>query len=194
MEDTRRHGQGFDLSFSHMGFFVTDLARMEDFYRRVMRFTVTDRGTLPVPGGSVGLVFLSRNPEEHHQIVLATGKPADCNFNVINQISFRVASLGELRALHRVLAGEAAISDLQAITHGNAISIYFRDPEGNRIEVFFDTPWYCVQPMREPLDLTEPDEVIMARAERIASAAPQFMPRAAWVEKMRHNMAHGVNA
>jgi catechol 2,3-dioxygenase len=38
-------------------------------------------------------------------------------------------------------------------THGNAMSIYFRDPEGNRLEVFMDTPWYCEQPLREPIDL-----------------------------------------
>ena len=30
--------------FSHVGIYVRDIAKMEDFYRRVMGFIVTDRG------------------------------------------------------------------------------------------------------------------------------------------------------
>lgn len=68
------------LAFSHMGFYVRDLPLMEDFYSRVLGFTVTDRGELPTPKGKVGLVFLSRDPNEHHQIVLATGRPDNLPF------------------------------------------------------------------------------------------------------------------
>src|SRR5207249_954482 len=60
------------VSFSHFGLYVTDLPRMEDFYARVLGLLVSDRGKLP--GGS-DLVFLSRDPDEHHQLVLATGRP-----------------------------------------------------------------------------------------------------------------------
>lgn len=44
------------------------------------------------------LVFLSRDPNEHHQLVLASGRPAESNppgFNVINQISLRVPDLDQ---------------------------------------------------------------------------------------------------
>jgi len=34
----------FSLSFSHVGIFVTDLARMMDFYTRFLGFVVSDRG------------------------------------------------------------------------------------------------------------------------------------------------------
>jgi len=51
------------LSLSHMGFYVNDIARMEDFYSRVLEFTVTDRGALQTPNGEVRLVFLSRDPQ-----------------------------------------------------------------------------------------------------------------------------------
>jgi catechol-2,3-dioxygenase len=182
------------LSFSHMGFFVHDLLRMEAFYRRLMGFIVTDRGHLETPSGRVDLVFLSRDPREHHQIVLASGRPEALPFNVINQISFRLGSLRELKQLHAMVEAEPGLSEIRAVTHGNAISLYFRDPEGNRIEVFMDTPWYCIQPMREPLDLTRTDEQIMADAERIASAAPDYMPREAWVQRMRERMAQGIHA
>lgn len=173
------------LRFSHFGFFVRDIAAMEDFYTRVLGLVVTDRGLL----GTMQLVFLSRDPEEHHQIVLVTGRPADTPFNPINQISFRVAGVGELRALNRRLQSEPKVADRIAVTHGNAISIYFRDPEGNRIEVFFDTPWYCRQPLREPVDLEQPDDVLLAQSEAIARAQPDFKPRAEWVAGMRALMA-----
>ena len=35
-----------DLAFSHIGFYVTDIERMEAFYTRFLGFTVTDRGAL----------------------------------------------------------------------------------------------------------------------------------------------------
>ena len=33
-----------DLQFAHMGIYVTDLAKMADFYHRVMGFPITDEG------------------------------------------------------------------------------------------------------------------------------------------------------
>ena len=63
------------ISFSHIGIYVRDIVRMEAFYTRFLGFTATDRGDLVTPHGKVGLLFLSRDPTEHHQIVLATGRP-----------------------------------------------------------------------------------------------------------------------
>lgn len=172
------------LVFSHMGFYVRDLARMARFYKEVLCFTQTDQGDL----GAVQIVFLSRDPSEHHQIILATGRPADLGFNVINQISFRVPDLATLRLVRNRVAAEPDVTELLCATHGNAVSIYFRDPEGNRLEVFMDTPWYCEQPLREPIDLDLPDTTIMARAEAIASSRPQFQPRAQWQARMARLM------
>lgn len=172
-----------ELAFSHVGLHATDLDAMEDFYVRVLGLTVTDRGAL----GATRLVFLSRDPTEHHQIVFASGRPEALPFNVVNQVSFRVADLAGLRALSRRLR-DAPATDLAPVTHGNAISLYFRDPEGNRLEVFFDTPWYCTQPVREPVDLEQSDDALLAHAEAIARAQPDFEPRAQWVERMRARM------
>src|SRR5262245_31642111 len=164
-----------ELSFSHMGIFVTDPARMEDFYTRVLGFAVTDRGVL----GSISLVFLSRDPRDHHQIVLAAGRPADGGFNPINQISFRMADLGGLREMHRRLEGEG-VRELAAVSHGNALSLYFKDPEGNRIELFIDTPWYVEQPVRVPIDMKLPEAELWAWAERDARARAGFRPAEEW--------------
>lgn len=164
------------LALSHMGIYVRDLERMARFYKEILGFTETDRGSL----GQVRLVFLSRNPNEHHQIVLASGRPEDATYSVINQLSFRVPDLATLKYVHRRASVEPDVSDMAPVCHGNAISIYFRDPEGNRLEVFLDTPWYCEQPVREPIDLSQPDDVIMANALAMARDRPQFQDRADW--------------
>ncbi len=172
-----------DLQFSHIGLYVSDLPLMAGFYKQALRFTQTDAGDL----GTVQLVFLSRDPREHHQLVLATGRPADMGFNVVNQISFRVPDIATLRQYHdRMLAGGAR--DMHPVTHGNAVSVYCRDPEGNRLELFMDTPWYCDQPLREPVDLSQPDEAILAQAEAIAKRLPRFMSRAQWQADVARRM------
>ncbi|WP_275892593.1 MULTISPECIES: VOC family protein [unclassified Variovorax] len=172
-----------NLQFSHIGLYVSDLPRMARFYRQALRFTQTDAGDL----GAVQLVFLSRDPREHHQLVLATGRPADAGFNVVNQISFRVPDIATLRQFHDRLLAEGA-SDMHPVTHGNAVSVYCRDPEGNRLELFMDTPWYCEQPLREPVDLSQSDEVILGRAEAIARRFPKFMSRAEWQAEVARRM------
>ena len=53
------------LQLSHMGFAVHDIAAMSSYYREVLDFRITDQGKL----GDIDLVFLSRNQNEHHQIV-----------------------------------------------------------------------------------------------------------------------------
>ncbi len=179
------------ISFSHIGIYVRDIARMEAFYTRFLGFTVTDRGDLDTPRGKVGLVFLSRDPNEHHQIVLATGRPEDSGFNTVNQMSFRVDSLDTLRTLYNGmvdgdLCGE--MSEVSPACHGNALSVYVRDPEGNRLELFIDTPWYVNQPMRVPFDFSLDNAALWTWAERHARALPGFRPRAEWVREMTQKM------
>jgi catechol-2,3-dioxygenase len=171
------------LAFSHVGIWVWDIAGMADFYTRVLGFTVTDHGRL----NAIELVFLSRNPSEHHEIVLASGRPRELAFNAINQISLRIESLAALRALWRRLRDENA-AEIAPVTHGNAISVYFRDREGNRLEIFLDTPWHTPQPCREAVDLDQPDDAIWQKVEALCRGRPGFKPRAEWEAEMRARM------
>jgi catechol-2,3-dioxygenase len=172
------------LAFSHMGIFVADPARMEDFYTRVLGFTVTDRGNL----GATQLIFLSRDPKEHHQIVLASGRPPGAGFNTINQISFRMAEFAGLREMHRRIQREG-MKEIAPVSHGNALSVYFKDPEGNRIELFVDTPWYVLQPLRVPMDMSLADAELWAWAEAEARKQPGFTKVEQWRDEISGKMA-----
>jgi catechol-2,3-dioxygenase len=167
------------LSFSHIGIYVRDLERMADFYSRVLGFAVSDRGELDTPHGKVSLVFLTRDPRDHHQIVLASGRPDSLPFNLINQISFRVQDFAGLRELHRAIQSEP-VSEISPVSHGNALSVYFKDPEGNRIELFVDTPWYVDQPMRIPMDMSLSDQALWQWAHDTARRLPGYQPVEQW--------------
>jgi len=163
-------------ALSHFGIHVTDIGRMEDFYTRALGLLVSDRGALP---NGPTLVFLSRDPDEHHQLVLVTGRPPGPGYNVVNQISFKLPTLAELKAAHARMR-EEGVKEFRVVTHGNAWSIYFADPEGNRVELFVDTPWHTPQPFAEPFDIEAPPDAIMAETERICRSRPGFSSRAQW--------------
>jgi catechol 2,3-dioxygenase-like lactoylglutathione lyase family enzyme len=168
------------LTFSHFGFFVRDIDTMVEFYTRVLGFAISDRGELDTPRGRLSFAFLTRDPREHHQIVMATGRPDDLSFNTINQISFRMEDFAGLREMYRAVQSEKAVSEIAPVSHGNALSVYFRDPEGNRIELFVDTPWYVDQPMRIPMDMSLSDEALWQWAEATARKLPGYKPVEQW--------------
>ena len=122
--------------------------------------------------------------------MLATGRPTDLSFSVINQISLRVPDLATLREVRNRAQADPDVTDMVCATHGNAVSIYFRDPEGNRLEVFMDMPWYCEQPLREPIDLDQSDEAVMAAAEALARSRPKFRSRTQWISEMEQLMGY----
>lgn len=181
------------VRFSHMGFFVRNLRQLTDFYTGLLGFAVTDQGRLEGPSGPVDLVFLSRDPAEHHQLVLCSGRPESIGFNTINQISFRVDNISALRHFYFALS-DFPVSDVQPVTHGNAISVYFRDPEGNRIELFVDTPWYVTQPIRVPIDLTLDDSSLMKHVESHARSLPGFQPVEQWRSALRAKVFNAVDS
>lgn len=181
------------MRFSHLGICTTDLPAMEDFYVRVLGFTVTDRGNAL---GS-DLVFLSRDPRDHHQIVLGSGRPRDLPPNTanpmfgpcINQISFALDDLAALRRMDAHLKANYPAADPIYANHGTAWSIYLHDPEGNFLEMFVDSPWYCSQPVFEPLDLGLSDAEIFAQTEALARSGQGFQPAEAWRAEIGRQMA-----
>ena len=66
--------------FSHMGLVVKDIAMMEDFYTNVIGFERTDGG---MTGQGVTMIFMTLDPEEHHQVFLVEGRPDDMPTNTL---------------------------------------------------------------------------------------------------------------
>lgn len=56
------------------------------------------------------------------------------------------------------------------ISHGNAWSLYFTDPEGNGLEVFVDSPFHVPQPYADGAGFSQSDDGV-AEATR-AKLAP----------------------
>ncbi|MFP6681176.1 MAG: VOC family protein [Gammaproteobacteria bacterium] len=173
------------VNFRHMGINVTDIDRMADFYCRVMGFVISDEG---VASFGSRIVFLTQDPEEHHQLVLIDGRPDDVSFNTINQISCKLESLSDLRGYFNFLM-ENGVEKIDPVDHGNAWSMYFPDPEGNFMEFYVDTPFYSPQPCREALDLTQSDDEILRRTEAMCRERPGFILRNEWQIGIRERIA-----
>ena len=150
---------------AHMGIYVQDRDKMEQFYTEVLGLMVTDRGE---GRSGMHLTFMSANPQNHHQVVLVTGRPDTSGFNPIQQISFMVDSLADLREVHNRALSLGA-TEMRPVTHGNAWSVYFKDPEGNTVEAYLDTPFHVPQPHGKPLDL---DQIGRADSARDGGGVP----------------------
>lgn len=164
---------------SHFGIFVRDIDAMTRFYTQVFGLQLTDEGI--GKNFRMPLHFLSGSPAQHHQLVLAAGRPADAPSTVM-QMSFKVAAIDDLRRV-RTGALAAGATQMRGMNHGNALSIYFADPEGNTVEVYLDTPWYVPQPHGDPLDLDKPDAQIWAETEAACRADPKFEPVQQWAAR-----------
>src|ERR1700745_3458014 len=80
---------------SHVGLYVHDVPKMIDFYTKVLGFVVSD-------GAEDGrITFLSRNPSDHHQVVLVRGRTTDTETPMVQQVSFNVGNLAAVQRAYR---------------------------------------------------------------------------------------------
>jgi catechol 2,3-dioxygenase len=155
--------------------YVHDVERMIDFYTNTLGFEVTDRGPLGDPDGGVEIVFLSQTANHHHQVAFITGRDEPDASNNVHHVAFRSAgTLDDLKALNKTLEADAEVTEIIPLCHGNAWSVYFRDPEFNGVEVFIDTPWHVRQPQGAPLDLDKSNDEIVESTRAHFSNEPEF--------------------
>ncbi len=152
----------------HVGLRATNPAASAEFYRDVLGMQIVGGSAPDHPFGATA--FLSSRPgEESHEIALFAN-PAFAH------VAFKVSSLAELRSCYaRVVERNIPIKFLA--NHGVSFAFYFDDPDGNMIEVYWPTGELrrSLQPQMEPLDLSQPDEALLAkiaatRAQAVAVA------------------------
>ncbi len=143
----------------HVGIYVHDLMAQRDFWSRVMGLQIADEDL-----DGLGMVFLSSHPdEEHHEFVLMRGRDVPREAKVVQQVSFKVPTIDDLKEYHaRLVAEDVEIERI--VSHGNALGMYFFDPEGNRIELYYKTGFPVPQPHGEAIDLEASAEELLAKA------------------------------
>ena len=149
-------------SLGHVGIYAEDLMKQRDFYTRVLGLTIADEDL-----EERGMTFLSADPDrEHHEFVLMKGRVSNDGDKVIQQISFIVPSLDDLKEYHARLVGECIQID-RIVSHGIAFGMYFFDPEGNRIELYVKTNFKVPQPLGDPIDIGASNDELwdLARAQ-----------------------------
>lgn len=175
------------LRLGHVTLAVRDLDAMVAFYTDVLGFTLTDRGE-PVPDAGE-MAFLSQDPGAHHQIVLVeTPEPPPRAFLLADHLAFRTGTLDDLRALGDRLAA-AAVDTVIPVSHGNAWSLYFTDPEGNGLECFVDSPFHVAQPYGGALDLSATDAEIEAATRAEIESRPGFQAVEDWRAALAERLA-----
>ena len=142
----------------HIGINCRDLKRMREFYTGYLGLSIADEE----PGR---VCFLSASPEtEHHELVLVQAKEPAEKTQYVQQVSFKAKTMDAVRALYRRLKKDGVKID-RTVTHGNACSVYFFDPEDNRLELYFTTPFVVRQPCGHPIDWERSNEELLAFAQ-----------------------------
>jgi catechol 2,3-dioxygenase len=161
-----------NFSLNHVGIYVIDIDAMTDFYTSFFGFVVTDERTDMNP-----IRFLTMSPDEHHQLLLASGR-APNSVSTVAQISFLLDDFSQLRQVHERAQADPRITKIWTLDHGNSWTVYFRDPEENIIETYVHTPWHVSQPYGTPIDFALSDTDIFAATEAAVKTNPSYRPAA----------------
>jgi catechol 2,3-dioxygenase len=168
---------------SHCGVYARDIDRMVAFYTETIGLVVSDRG---ISSRGSELAFMTAAPGHHHQLVVVSGRAPE-GVSTVNQLSFKVADLDQLKEVRRRVR-DAGTTEIRQTSHGNALSIYFPDPEGNMVEIYMDTPWYVPQPHGVPIDLSLPNDEIIAQNEEHCRETAGFMPLRDWQAEVERRL------
>ena len=141
----------------HVGIYAQDLMNMRRFYSEVVGLKIADEDL-----NGLGAVFMTSDPErEHHEFVLFGSRGEK---TCVQQISFSCESPEDVLGYYRRFKEHGVKFD-RVVSHGNAIGLYFFDPEGNRCEVYWTTPFKARQPYAVAVDLRRPLEEIIKEIE-----------------------------
>ena len=111
------------------------------FYRDLLGLETSMEGSIPELGD---FVFLSRHAGDELPLIAPCAEPR------ARHTAVELDSLAALKALH-AHATRQGIAMSFALNHRCSLSLYFHDPEGNVVEVFWATGIKTDEPFTAPL-------------------------------------------
>ena len=138
----------------HVVLKVRDAQKSKEFYMRALGLKVAN------DAHDRGAVFLSFGTQ-HHDLALfqqATGEPPAKSQPGLHHVAWRLDNFEELKAAYKELKRMGIPLDSTA-EHNVTRSVYFFDPDGNRVELYCDMvengfeTMKTVGPKRDELDL-----------------------------------------
>lgn len=124
------------MKLGHVNIYVRDSDRSHAFYTHILGLH-----TYHVSPGRA--VFLSADKEMSHEVALMSvgpDAPLQAKGQVgLNHMAWMVDSLDELKAMYVRLKDNNIPLD-HISDHGLSLGIYFRDPDGNGLEVSYELP------------------------------------------------------
>jgi catechol 2,3-dioxygenase len=121
----------------HLVLTVKDIERSKRFFEEVLGLPVVARNQR-------GMVFFSTDVKEnHHMLALMPAKEGAAmptrDHIGMQHVSFELGSFAELQDAWRRLRENGVEID-HTVFHGVSKSVYFFDPDGNRLEVYCNVP------------------------------------------------------
>lgn len=131
-EPARARGKLAPCKMGHVAISTARLDEMLDFYCKVLEAQIAFRDE--------NLGFITYD-EEHHRLALVRPpglSPPPPRSYGLDHVSFTYRDLGELLATYKRLKG-LGILPFWTINHGPSMSCYYKDPDGNKVELMIDT-------------------------------------------------------
>ena len=117
---------------------VADIERSKAFYGQILGFEIVEED--PEHGG----VFMSLGTDGHTIDLMPADDPESDQRPLANRVgvhhfAFQVQSPEALKDAYFTLE-DYGIEVLRAVDHVSQQSIYFNDPDGNRLEIYYELP------------------------------------------------------
>ena len=117
----------------HIVLKVRDAQKSRDFYTQALGLKIAHENL------ERGMVFLSFG-KEHHELALfqmATDEAPKDSQSGMHHMAWRLGSFAELQAAYREL-NAMGFKVERTVEHNVTRSVYFPDPDGNRVELYCD--------------------------------------------------------
>ncbi len=150
------------IRLGHVAVPTKDLKELAGFYGRLLGLEVTMKGSVP---GLGDFVFLNDRPQAELPLIALHTNPQG------RHIALQVDSLEGLRTF----CGDAKAHGIpvsMALNHRVSISVYFHDPEGNMIEVYWATGRKDTdRPYADPITLDDLERPEAELLEQVSGSA-----------------------